>query len=269
MEDRLRPGLQRQRHHRLRDPVRDRRHPQHPDPRRPASGSPPPAPAAGSTSPTTSDSRSCTGCPADPSRTPRWTAPSTPAAPLFALTRSIRLPHQLLGISNDLPARPDMLTASPPGQLPGCSCEQIHDEPAPSLHPHYRRFTATTSRSASAPRIGTQHLTVSAARRAPSHPPRLSAAGSIGTRLPTFRAAAADRARAAFMPDTTWPISGHPPGSSRRQLERPGFDVILLVSTRHQRFAHARLPDPHLTPHRRLFLIAHHDGLQPTQHEVV
>src|SRR5258705_6973309 len=30
-----------------------------------------------------------------------------------------------------------------------------------------------------------------------------------------------------------------------------------------------RLPDPHLTHHVRLFHIAHHDGLQPTQHVVV
>ncbi len=38
---------------------------------------------------------------------------------------------------------------------------------------------------------------------------------------PTFRAGAADRARAAFTPDTAWPISGHPPGSSRRLLASP------------------------------------------------
>ena len=30
-----------------------------------------------------------------------------------------------------------------------------------------------------------------------------------------------------------------------------------------------RLPDPHLTPQGRFPLIAHHEGLQPTQHEVV
>jgi hypothetical protein len=42
-----------------------------------------------------------------------------------------------------------------------------------------------------------------------------------------------------------------------------------LVSTPRQRFALARLPDPHLTHLVRLFLIAHHDGLQPTQHEAV
>ena len=42
-----------------------------------------------------------------------------------------------------------------------------------------------------------------------------------------------------------------------------------LLSTPRQRFALARLPGPHLTHPVRLFLIAHHDGLQPTQHEVV
>src|SRR5213078_3855184 len=35
-------------------------------------------------------------------------------------------------------------------------------------------------------------------------------------------------------------------------------------TTRHQRFAFARLPDPYLTHHVRLFLIAHHDSLQLT-----
>jgi hypothetical protein len=46
-------------------------------------------------------------------------------------------------------------------------------------------------------------------------------------------------------------------------------DAELQISTRRQRFAHARLPGPHLTHHVRLFLNAHHDGLQPTQLEVV
>jgi hypothetical protein len=49
----------------------------------------------------------------------------------------------------------------------------------------------------------------------------------------------------------------------------PGFDVTMIFTTLNQWIAHARLPDPHLTHHVRLFLIAHHDGLQPTQHEAV
>ena len=121
-----------------------------------------------------------------------------------------------------------------------------HDGLAPSLHPRYRRFAATTSQSANPPRIGTQHLTVSAARWSPSHQ---HSASRIGVGLPTFPAAAADQARVAFMPDTTWPVSGHPPGSSRRQPEAPVSMSCSIISTRRQRFTHVRLPDPHLTPH--------------------
>ena len=50
--------------------------------------------------------------------------------------------------------------------------ERTHPgEPVPSLHPHYRGFNTTTNRSASAGRNGTQCLTVSAARHAPSRTP--------------------------------------------------------------------------------------------------
>ena len=78
-----------------------------------------------------------------------------------------------------------------------------------------------------------------------------------GAFLP-FHAEAADRARVASMPDTAWPVSGHPPGSSRDQVDTPVSMSPVSVSTRQQRFAHARLPDPHLTRHARLFHIAHH-----------
>jgi len=67
--------------------------------------------------------------------------------------------------------------------------------------------------------------------------------------------------------------SGHPPGSSRADLLHPGSDVTLLsndtsTAIPETRTAH-HLPDPHLTHLVRLFHIAHHDGLQPTQHVVV
>jgi hypothetical protein len=59
-----------------------------------------------------------------------------------------------------------------------------------------------------------------------------------------------------------------PPGQSAatRQAHpgdnlKPRFDVGLIISTLRQRFTHVRLPDPHLTPSRRLLLIAHHPGL--------
>jgi transposase len=45
--------------------------------------------------------------------------------------------------------------------------------------------------------------------------------GIIGTRLPTFHVEAADQAHVASMPDTTWPVNGHPPDSSRRHNATP------------------------------------------------
>ena len=88
---------------------------------------------------------------------------------------------------------------------------------------------------------------------------------SVGTRLLTFRTRAADGAHATSTPDTTWPISGHPPGSSRSTHQTP----VSMSSKEFRCFSSGRLPSPYLTPPGRLFLIAHHDGLQPTQHEVV
>lgn len=43
----------------------------------------------------------------------------------------------------------------------------------------------------------------------------------VGSCLLTFHAEAADQARVASMPDTTWPIDGHPPDSSRDQMDTP------------------------------------------------
>src|ERR1019366_9489073 len=47
------------------------------------------------------------------------------------------------------------------------------------------------------------------------------AGGGIGACLPTFHAAAADQARVACTPDTTWPVTGHPPDSSRDWMYAP------------------------------------------------
>ena len=71
---------------------------------------------------------------------------------------------------------------------------------------------------------------------------------SIGTCLLLFHAEAADRTHVAYMPDTTWPINGHPPGSSRSSGHTPVSMPPDHVSTRQQRFTCVRLPGPHLTP---------------------
>jgi hypothetical protein len=50
------------------------------------------------------------------------------------------------------------------------------------------------------------------------------------------------------MPDTTWPIDGHPPGSSRSPDHAPVLMSSVCLSTRQQRFTRVRLSGPHLTP---------------------
>ena len=108
----------------------------------------------------------------------------------------------------------------------------------------------TGSSPASAPRIGTPSLTVSPL----GNLPLAAIDGSIGTRLLTFRAGAADQAHVACMPGTTWPVNGHPPGSSR---DYPPAPVLMPANLfRHVNGCNARLPDPRLTrapglfPHR-------------------
>jgi hypothetical protein len=86
--------------------------------------------------------------------------PSTPAAPLLAAIRLYASQTSCFEISNDLVVWPDMPTRLLPENLSGCSGEHLVDDPAPSLPAHYRRFTATTDRSASRCHDGTQHLPV-------------------------------------------------------------------------------------------------------------
>ena len=116
-----------------------------------ASGSPPPAPAAESTSPRTSGSRSCTGCSSDPSRTPSIDLPVHPRRTLVRLDLLPRLPDRPLRNLERLARRLQLVHATPPGPNgPVDRTNTATDDPAPSLHPHYRGFTTTTSRSASA-----------------------------------------------------------------------------------------------------------------------
>lgn len=177
------------------------------------------------------------------------------------------LPYFPLRDLKRLPWRLQLAHPTPPRTHPVDRTNTATDDPAPSLRLHYRDFITTTSRSAGESRTGTRSLAVSAAsghslslpmrqdyRDSPSHVPRESSRpGSrrlhAGHRLASRRV------------------------SARLVLEpylHPQFRCHLnTFSTRHQRFACARLPGPHLTPHGRLFHIAHHDGLQPTQHVAV
>ena len=70
-------------------------------------------------------------------------------------------------------------------------------------------------------------------RQPPYRPPAPSRtrARSISTRLPTFCAGAADRAHAASMPDTAWPVNGTPARLIPGPNLRPGFDAKYCFDT--------------------------------------
>jgi hypothetical protein len=67
---------------------------------------------------------------------------------------------------------------------------------------------------------------------------------SIGTCLLLFRAEAADRAHVAYMPDTAWPINGHPPDSSQSYAHTP----VLMPSLIFRRFFNGSLALAFLIP---------------------
>jgi hypothetical protein len=81
--------------------------------------------------------------------------------------------------------------------------------------------------------------------------------GATGSHVPCK---SPGQARAAFMPDAVWAVNRHPPDSSRDLTAAPVSTPTKRLTTPQQRFAHARLPDPHLTRSLPgLFRSAHHD----------
>jgi len=162
---------------------------------------------------------------------------------------TVCLPHLPLGNLERLGLRLQSVHATPPGALPVDRTNSTTNSPALSLRSRYRNITTTTSRSASAPRIGTRPLEVPAPRGTPSHP-SLARTGSIRARLLLFRVTAADRAHAVYTPDAAWPATADSRQAHPGAAELPRFGRQPFISTLQQRFTRVRLPGPHLTPHR-------------------
>ena len=106
--------------------------------------------------------------------------------------------------------------------------------PAPSLRPHYRALTATTSRSAPVPRIGTLALAVSAACGSPprGQKPRPSLSGR---QVLLFHASACDELTPPIHRAPPGPHTGSSPteGPPRRAFvpgppTDPSFDAIVV-----------------------------------------
>ena len=131
---------------------------------------------------------------------------------------------------------------------------------APSLQPHYRTFTATTSRPAPVPRLGTLPLAVSAARGPPSRGQQgtftlLTWPSLSGRQVLLFRASARDELtpplhrappgqHAGRSPAEGTPLQrAFVPGAMRSPVLMPSF----RLSMRQQWFTHVRLLVAHLT----------------------
>ncbi len=148
--------------------------------------------------------------------------PSTPAAPLFAFTCRYASHTSRFEMSNDLPCDFSPSTRFLPG-TPVDQHRQTTDDPAPSLHPHYKGFTTTTSRSASAPSDGTQSLAAAVAWDTPCRHQRFPAAVS-GRAFPRSTREQQSRLTSPSMPDTAWPA-----GSGTRQAH-PGNALEIPVA---------------------------------------
>ena len=127
-----------------------------------------------------------------------------------------------------------------------------HGRPSPLAPPPLRGFPATTGQSASAPRLGTQSLTGSARSGRSLSPPHQ---GQPYRGTPSYVPCKSRR------PGSRRLHAGHHLANKRtparlipKSFAHPGSDVTSRsLTTLQQRFAHARLPDPHLTPYQTPF----------------
>lgn len=179
--------------------------------------------------------------------------PSVPAEPRFAFTRLYASHTSHREIQNGFV----LFT----GFLPSLVDPKIRpDNAAPSVQSHYRTFLPTTSCSAPVSRIGTLTLVGLPLEFLPSH---------RNDRFPRSTQKPESGSRHLY--------AGCRPSSKQVTLglilesrKYPSSDITQKVSTPHQWFALARLPESHLTGSLPcLFLNAHHNGSLPSQLKVV
>ena len=152
----------------------------------------------------------------------------------------IRLPHHRLGNRKRLVLGLwHVHLRFLPGPAAPVERTDIPGEPAPSLHPHpseqaLHSYYGPVRQRAPRPVLSAFGFCLGTLPLATSGP--ATPDDGFDARLLTFRARAADQAHAASTPGTTWPIHGHPPGSSRRKTQVPRFRCQLTyLSTPQQR----------------------------------
>ena len=140
------------------------------------------------------------------------------------------LPDQPLGNHKRLAVQVSARSPAPPAAS-RLTAQPSQDDPPPSLQPalpdlhrYHEAVRPCAPHRYSTPR-GFSRLELSLPRTTagPTAPLAARGRGTTGSHVPHQ---SPDQARATSMPDTAWPVSRHPPGSSRADMARPGFDVI-------------------------------------------
>jgi hypothetical protein len=133
-------------------------------------------------------------------------------------------------------------------------------DPSPSLRPHYQASSLLRDGPPPCPASVLHPSRCAPLEALPlaTSPRPGSSVRATGSHVPCK---SPGQARAAYMPDAIRAVNRLPPDLSRGPGHAPVSTPLKFVTTRHQRFALARLPDPHLTRSRRAFpRSAHHDG---------
>src|SRR5215471_7808626 len=217
------------------------------------SGCRPAAPAEESSSPRTSDSRVCRGCPRGWPQSPQSTVHPLQPLPWLAFTRLKASQTSRFEIENGFASS----TGSSRHRLAsgqGRTTQPLRSSPITGLSALLRAAPPLSLR------IGTFALAVDAACGFSRHAGLRSRryGRSAGSHVPLESLV---EVRAAYTPDAARSVSGHRPSLSRRKGHPAVSTSPNLLSTLLQRFACARLPRPCLPGSlSRRFRNAHHHG---------
>lgn len=137
---------------------------------------------------------------------------------MIRLIPCLHLPHLHWLLRSGMPPTPDAWKyrkALPISKVPPefqLTYETLPSGQVPSLHLHYRGFSATTNLSAPVPRIDTISLAGS---------PLVPFSCTSRRQVPAVQHESPDQAHATSMPGAAWTVNRHPPDLSRGNITSP------------------------------------------------